>query len=161
MEAGVAHVSDAHVDATELPDTELLALALTQDQAAWSELVRRFEPVIRTQLGRTMAVGQKLLASDSIDDALGEFWIALIKDDREWLRRFDPQAGKTLAGWLGVLAWDVGNKHVRKLRRQHAGLPIDDLDLDHEPWQDRASRFYAFMDSIRPEVRKKRRFKWR
>lgn len=161
MKTGVAFQIESQFDVAELPDVNLARLALRDDPIAWAELVRRFEPVIRTQLGRTLAAGQKLLSSDSVDEALGEFWIALLNRDRDWLRRFDPQGGKTLAGWLGVLAWDVANKHLRKLRRQRMGLPMDDLDLDQEPWHDRASRFYAFLESTRPEVRKKRRFKWR
>src|SRR5690349_8117819 len=96
-------------------DAELAQLALTNDAAIWSEFVERFEPVVRHQLGRTLAAGSKLTSSDSVDDALGEFWVALLKDDRAWLRRFDPSRDITLATWLGVLAWDVGNKHLRRL----------------------------------------------
>src|SRR4051794_32159440 len=106
----VLGLDQLEVDLTKVSDAELAQLALTNDQEVWNEFVRRFEPVIRIALGRTLAVGKKLLCSDSVDDALGEYWIALLKSDRQWLRRFDPSTGYTLATWLGTLAWDVGQK---------------------------------------------------
>ncbi|HXF35167.1 MAG TPA: hypothetical protein VN603_11405 [Candidatus Acidoferrales bacterium] len=146
----------------DLDDAELARQALTNDPAVWRELVRRFEPVIRKQLGRTLAAQPALLCSDSVDEALGDYWIALLNNDRDWLRRFDATKGFLLATWLGVLAWDVGNKHLRKLRRHRSGKPIDDLDLDLEPWNQRGARFVAFVRSIQPDLPKKLdRFVWR
>jgi hypothetical protein len=147
---------------TDLDDAELARRALTNDPDVWREFVRRFEPVIRKQLGRTLAAGPNLLCSDSVDEALGDYWVALLNKDRDWLRRFDASKGFLLATWLGVLAWDVGNKHLRKLRRHRAGQPMDDLDLDIEPWAQRGARFVAFVRSIQPDVvRPLDRFTWR
>jgi hypothetical protein len=92
---------------------------------------------------------------------LSEYWVALLGHDRAWLRRFDSSR-TMLATWLGVLAWDVANKHLRRLRRWQAGMPADDLDLDHEPWHDRGARWIATMNAIEPdEPVRLDRFKWR
>jgi hypothetical protein len=135
----------------DLHDAELARRALTNDPAVWAELVRRFKPLIRKQLSRAMAGGGRVLCSDSIDEALGEYWIALLKNDRNWLRRYDSSSGRSLAKWLGVLAWDVGTKHMRTLRRHRAGRPMDGLDIDREPWNDRGARYLAAMRMIQPD----------
>jgi hypothetical protein len=85
-----------------------------------------------------------------------------VSRDRAWLRRYDPARGYTLCTWLAVLAWDVANKHLRRLRRWRAGLPLDDVDLDVEPWNARGHRFLTFMETIQPDaIEKKPFFKWR
>src|SRR6202165_185453 len=50
---------------TELDDAELARRALTNDRDVWKEFVRRFEPVIRKELGRTLSAGTHLLCNDS------------------------------------------------------------------------------------------------
>jgi hypothetical protein len=155
----LATIAPANDVGASRSDAELAQLALTNDAAVWSEVVERFEPVVRHQLGRTLAAGSKLTSSDSVDDALGEFWVALLKDDRAWLRRFDPSRDITLATWLGVLAWDVGNKHLRRLRRNRSGRPMDDLDLDHQPWTNAGALFLGRLNTIQPDPpAKSRRF---
>ncbi len=115
----------------DLDDAALAArVATSNDSAAWTEMLRRFEPVIRHQLGRSLSAAHSLLSSDSLDDAMQEFWLAVLKKDRAWLRRFEPERGHKLASWLGLLAWDVGCKQVRTLRRQAKGQP--DLDMPEE-----------------------------
>ena len=154
--------ASAAAGALPTDDAELASRALTNDPATWEALVARYERSIRAQLARTLAAGSDVLCSDSVDEALGDYWAALLRDDRAWLRRYDPSRGYTLCTWLTVLAWDVGNKHLRRLRRWRAGLPIDDVDLDVEPWNARGHRFLAFMETIQPDVvEKKPFFKWR
>jgi hypothetical protein len=148
-------------DLRALSDAELARRALTNDGDTWAELTRRFEPVLRKEIGRTLAAGKKLLASDSVDEVLSEYWVALLGHDRTWLRRFDSSR-TMLATWLGVLAWDVANKHLRRLRRWRAGVPADDLDLEREPWHDRGAKWIATMKAIEPdEPVRLDRFKWR
>src|SRR5437868_505237 len=69
----LVELEDAKECIADLDDTELARRALTNDRAVWAEFVRRFEPVIRTALGRTLAAGKKFLCSDSVDDALSEY----------------------------------------------------------------------------------------
>jgi hypothetical protein len=145
----------------QLDDAELARRALTNDSDVWAEFVRRFKPLIRTQLGRVLAGGRRFLCSDSIDEALSEYWVALLKNDRAWLRRFNPASGHPLAKWLGVLAWDVGNKHLRTLRRHRSARPLEGLDVEREPWNDRGARFFASLNRIKPEHKQSNRFKWR
>lgn len=140
--------------ATETPvDDKSLALsaATTNDPSVWVVFVQRYEPLIRKQLGRALAKGRKYLSSDSIDDALSEFWIALLKRNRKWLRRYRADRRASLGTWLGALAWDVGRKHVRALRRRAAGLP-EPVDTDKDP--QRGARFLA---EERAEIEKPRR----
>ncbi len=110
--------------------TLALTAGLTDAAEVWRELVRRFEPVIRHQLARTLGMCRKLLSSDSVDEALAEYWLALLKDNRVWLLRFDPFEGASLATWLCTLARDVGAKHLRMLRKRAQGRPETDPDDD-------------------------------
>lgn len=141
----------AAAEAPEDDNTLALSAATTNDPNVWFVFVRRYEPLIRKQLGRALAKGRKYLSSDSIEDALSEFWIALLKSDRKWLRRYRGDRGASLATWLGALAWDVGTKHVRALRRRAAGLP-EPVDTDKDP--QRGARFIA---EERAEIEKPRR----
>lgn len=52
-------------DLRALSDAELARRALTNDGDTWAELTRRFEPVLRKEIGRTLAAGKKLLSSDA------------------------------------------------------------------------------------------------
>jgi hypothetical protein len=144
-----------------LADAELARRALTNDDDAWRELVRRFSPVLRDEIGKTLGGNKKLLCSDSVDEVMGEYWLALLANDREWLRRFNAKRTK-LATWLCVLAWSVTTHHLRLLRRWRAGTPMDGLDLEREPWQNRGARFIAAMRAIEDdEPVRIDRFKWR
>jgi hypothetical protein len=142
-------------------EAELARRALTNAPDVWAELVARYEPSIRVQLARTLAAGADVLCSDSVDEALGEYWIALLRNDRAWLRRFDASRGYALSTWLTALAWDVATKHLRKLRRWRAGLPMEEIDLDLESFNPRGMRFLAFMQTIQPDTVTKPFFKWR
>ena len=149
------------VDGAKLDDTTIAQRALTNDPVAWAALIERCEKSIRIELARALKAGEDVLCSDSVDEALGDFWVRLLQDDRAWLRRYDPTRGYALTTWLSALAWDVGNKHVRKLRRWRKGLPMDGIDLDMESWNPRGLRFASFLETIQPDEEKKPFFKWR
>ena len=152
-------------------DEATLALcALTNDPDVWQVFIERFEPLIRRELGRTLAAGRKFLANDAEDDALGWFWIALLKDDREWLRRYDWAGGSTFASWLRALAWDVGTKFLRVERKRHLRergerrIPRKNHDAD-SPGNDQpdgglddrpgcGAQFIANMRAIEPDPEK-------
>lgn len=158
----IGDVSKGQVDdGAQLDDAAIAQRALTNDPVAWQALVDRCENSIRIELARALAAGKKVLCSDSVDEALGDFWVRLLQDDRAWLRRYDATRGYTLTTWLSALAWDVGNKHLRKLRRWRKGLPIDDVNLDMESWNPRGLQFASFLATIQPEEEKKPFFKWR
>ena len=158
-------------------DSTLALCALTNDPDVWGVFVERFEPLIRQQLGRTLAAGRKFLPNDALDDALGEYWIALLRDDRAWLRRYDSMGGATFRSWLRALAWDVGTKYVRaeRTRHLHEGgkrrIPRKERDAD-SPDNDQAddgglddrpgcgALFIANMRAIEPEP-EPRKTEWR
>src|SRR5438128_197797 len=101
-------VVDAQVAAelAALDEGELARRLLTNDRDVWAFFMNKYTPLIKHQIGRTLNRRRSILSSDSVKDALGEFWGRLLKNDRAWLRKFDPSK-RTLEKWLSALAWDV------------------------------------------------------
>jgi hypothetical protein len=65
------------------------------DPEAFAELIRRFEPIVRPQVMRS--VPEALVELE-----LAEFWIGLIRDPK--LRAWEPELGGLFAQWIGTLA---------------------------------------------------------
>jgi len=146
--ASVRGLGGSETGVRDLEELELLRRVIANDPAAWREFIRRFEPVIRHQIGRSIWPHRAALSSDSMADVLGEFWIYVLKNDRAALRAYDPAKGSRLSSWLGMLAMQTAWKHVRKQRSHLAVLPVRDHDDD----PGRGARFVAFERSIRDEA---------
>ena len=97
-------VVDAQVEAelAALDEGELARRLLTNDRDVWAFFMNKYTPLIKYQIGRTLNRRRKILFNDSVQDALGEFWVRLLDHDRGWLRRFDPSK-RTLEEWLSAL----------------------------------------------------------
>ncbi len=67
------------------------------DQEAFSELMRRFDPIVRAHVAR-------VTPEDSIDAELAKFWCGWVADGFARLRGWEPELGGLLAQWIGVLA---------------------------------------------------------
>jgi RNA polymerase sigma factor (sigma-70 family) len=89
--------------------TELLRAASAGDQAAWRELLRRFEPLVMATI-----VAHRLQFADAHDAAQGT-WLRMIEHHRE-IR--EPEA---LAGWLRTTATRECLRIIRD-RQRHVPL---------------------------------------
>jgi hypothetical protein len=110
------------IDWTKQEPARLLRAVLENDAAAWREFVRRFEPVLRFQIGRVLARHRAVLQSDAVDEIVSDFYLDILKNDMRKLRVYDPTRSAQLDSWLGLLASQAAIRHVRKAYR-NAGEP--------------------------------------
>lgn len=80
----------------KLDESSLLAAVIANDQRAWSELVRRYQPALRDVVRDIVEV------ESEIDDVLGTFWLQMVEDDMRWLRAFTPSRNASLLKWLTI-----------------------------------------------------------
>jgi hypothetical protein len=138
-----ASLAPDRIKLAEIDDTALVALLLTKNEAAWRELVRRYEPVLRGQVGRTLARAMRqVLDSDAVDDVIGDLYLHVLENDmmklRVWAR---GQRAGTLAAWLGLLANGIAIDHVRAaFLRRAVSLDGEDASEEHEERKQRQGR---------------------
>ena len=117
-------------DVREVTDGELLDAMLRRDNRAWTELMRRFDPllriVVRRRLIRSMGT---VLASDAVDDVMGAFYLDLVERDMRKLRTWGdgPRRAK-LSTWLTMIAGQIAVEHVRQVNvGQHVAIEHEAL----------------------------------
>lgn len=89
---------------------------LSHDERAWREFLRRFNPVLRHQIGKVIGRARRtLLANDVIDDILGDLYVDLLERDMRKVRIWVEGPRKArFASWLGMIASQVAIDHIRR-----------------------------------------------
>lgn len=115
-EARVAAIDGQARGATPLR----LDFLVNGDEAAWRAFVAEYDPQLRAVVRHATEATQPL-SQDEVDDVLGDFWLALIADNKRMLRAFNPQRGATLLTWLTFhiagLAHDRASRRAREPER--------------------------------------------
>jgi len=94
-------------------DAALVTRALDRGGRLLRGLVERLMPVVRARVRRRLGGW----TPSAREDAIQEVWLALLSDDGKALRGFDPDQGRTLEGFVGMVA----ERHVIDwVRRQQA-----------------------------------------
>ena len=100
-------------DVRWLDEVGLHRAVVAGDQEAFAELMRRYDPLVRSRM--------KGCASDEkLEVAIADFWCALIAEDLRSLRTWDAGRGGTLGQWLMVLAAYACKAKLRQPRAQRA-----------------------------------------
>lgn len=104
------------VDYRHLDEGVLSGRMLAHDERAWREFLRRYNPVLRHQIGKVIGRARRtLLASDVIDDILGDLYVDLIERDMRKVRIWSEGPRKArFASWLGMIASQVAIDHIRR-----------------------------------------------
>lgn len=99
----------------DFSDRDLLERCLSpqRDEAAWSEFVRRFRPIIAGVVFNCLNRWKKP-HKDLIDDRVHESFIKLLAGDYRALRNFEFRHDNSLRGYLKVIASNV----VQDFRRR-------------------------------------------
>jgi RNA polymerase sigma-70 factor, ECF subfamily len=112
------------LDYTELSPVDLtLACLEGSEREAWTEFIRRFNPLISAMVLR---VARKWGASSPqvLDDLIQETYLKLCADRVSFLRRFDPTSPNAVYGFLKVFTANVVHDHFRALRTKKRGAEI-------------------------------------
>lgn len=122
--------SALQVDPRDLTPLELVRYCLTsRDEVAWSEFVRRFQPLIASVIIKTLRRGASP-NSGLIDDLVQETYLKLFAHDFKALREFDSRHDKAFFGFLRVVASNVVQDYFRSHYSQKRGSGKVDEDLE-------------------------------
>lgn len=84
-------------------DLELIDRALRREAAACRELVDRLTPVVQRQVNAAL-LRRRCGTREDVKDLTQEVFRILLDDDGRALRRWSPEGGATLEGWVGLIA---------------------------------------------------------
>ena len=107
-------------------DAGLVANVVGGDQAAWREMMRRYDRPLREALADA-SLGPILDEAD-VDDVMGEFWLSLIEAEMRRLRAFNPARGAALLSWLTIQLIQDLRKREQKRSAEPDTISIDEVD---------------------------------
>jgi len=91
-----------------LDEVALHVSVMAGDQEAFAELMRRYDPIVRRQLGR-------VTPDEALDEEVAEFWCAFIEVELRPLAGWHAGLGGPLAQWLQMLAAQAAAARLRAL----------------------------------------------
>jgi hypothetical protein len=110
-------------------DENLIAELLRRDNRAWREFEQRFGASLK---GRVVAVvakyGSEVEASDTVQDILAGFRLALLERDMLKLRVFDANKNASLRGWLAKLVENHTLNVLRGMRLRQGETLADNME---------------------------------
>jgi len=117
------------MDPQKLSVQELVSFCLdSQDEAAWTEFVRRFQPLIAGVINRCVCrVGPNQAL---VDDLVQETYLKLCANDYKPLRDFNFRDEHGFFGFLKVVASRVVEDHFRGSRSQKRGSGREEEDIE-------------------------------
>ncbi|MEM9188149.1 MAG: sigma-70 family RNA polymerase sigma factor [Myxococcota bacterium] len=94
--------------------------ALRGDEPALAALVQTLRPVIQARTHRIMA--RRESSDADCKDMVQEVWVALLQNDGEVLRKFDPRRGASLRRYVGMITTrEVGNRLRGRASQRRGG----------------------------------------
>ena len=115
---------------TSTPASKLLQSCLHSVPEAWSEFVRRFQPLIASVITRTLRRCTRPVPA-MIDDLVQETYLKLCADNFKALRKFECRHEHALTGFLKVIASNVAQDHLRSSLSQKRGSGKGEEDIEH------------------------------
>ena len=118
------------MDPRKLSAQELVSSCLhSQDEAAWTEFVRRFQPLIAGVV--TKCVFKRIRPKpDLIDDLVHDTYVKLFANNYKALRDFYFQHDNAFFGFLKVVASNVVEDYFRGSTSQKRGSGREEEDID-------------------------------
>ena len=111
----LARVSKLPVEWT---DRELLQHVLRRDARAWTELVRRYRPLIYRCITKVTLRYAPRLSSADVEEIYGDVMMQLVREDMHKLRIYNPARGTKLGSWIGMIAVNAAYDFLRGVGRR-------------------------------------------
>nr|HEX4316361.1 sigma-70 family RNA polymerase sigma factor [Kofleriaceae bacterium] len=111
-----------------MDDHDVLRQVLADDARAWSELLRRYRPLIYRCVMKVIARSHAHGVADA-DEVYAEVLLQLVRDDKKKLRAYDPARGTKLGSWLCMIALNAAYDYLRGAARRPR-LDRDDAVVD-------------------------------
>jgi len=118
------------MDPRKLSVQELVSYCLnSQDQAGWTEFVRRFQPLIAGVVTKCVR-NRKRPTPDLVDELVQETYLKLCANNFKALRDFTFKEDLGFYGFLKVVASHVVEDYFRKISNQKNNYGREEEDID-------------------------------
>lgn len=115
-------------------DRQLLHRVLNQDEPAWSELVRRYRPLIYRCISKVTGRFAANMTNADVDEIYAEVLISLLRDDMRKLRLYNPHRGTKLSSWIGMISVNAAYDFLRSAGRRPMLDRLDGAPNPHEEY---------------------------
>jgi RNA polymerase sigma-70 factor (ECF subfamily) len=116
----------------EWTDRELLRRVLKSDARGWSELVRRFRPLVYRCITKVTLKYAPSLGGADLDEIYADVLMQLVRDDMHKLRIYNPARGTKLGSWIGMLSVNAAYDYLRSAGRRPLLDKVDGALDPHE-----------------------------
>src|SRR5579862_8303241 len=118
------------MDPRKLSVKELVQLCLdSQDEAVWTEFVRRFQPLIAGVVNR--CVLRKGRSNPTlVDDLVQDTYLKLCANNFKALRNFEFHHDNALFAFLKVIATNVVEDYYRRIKNEKRGGGRQEVDIE-------------------------------
>ncbi|NVB82602.1 MAG: sigma-70 family RNA polymerase sigma factor [Kofleriaceae bacterium] len=117
----------------EWTDRELLRCVLRSDARGWSELVRRYRPLIYRCITKVTLKYAPSLGSADLDEIYADVMMQLVRDDMHKLRIYNPSRGTKLGSWIGMISVNAAYDFLRSAGRRPL---LDKVDGAMDPQEE-------------------------
>jgi RNA polymerase sigma-70 factor (ECF subfamily) len=117
---------------SEWSDKELLKCVLRSDARGWSELVRRFRPLIYRCITKVTLKYAPSLSSADLDEIYADVMMQLVREDMHKLRIYNPARGTKLGSWIGMISVNAAYDFLRGVGRRPLLDKVDGALDPHE-----------------------------
>lgn len=125
------HQLTSSMDPRKLSVKELVSYCLnSQDQAGWTEFVRRFQPLIAGVVTKCVLRRKRGAKLDLVDDLVHETYLKLLANDYKALRDFSFKDDHGFFGFLKVVASRVVEDYFRKINNQKNNCGLEEQDIE-------------------------------
>ena len=118
------------MDPRKLSTQELVSYCLdSQDEAGWTEFVRRFQPLIAGVVNRCVCRRGRP-NPPLVDDLVQDTFLKLCRNNYKALRNFEFQHDNAFFGFLKVVAANVAEDHYRREEADKHGGGREEVDIE-------------------------------
>jgi len=130
----LAQRTDTPPTAADWTDRQLLHRVLNQNEQAWSEMLRRYRPLIYRCITKVTGRYSPNMTNADVDEVFAEVLLSLLRDDMRKLRMYNPHRGTKLSSWVGMISVNAAYDFLRSAGRRPILDRIDGSPDPHEEY---------------------------
>jgi RNA polymerase sigma-70 factor (ECF subfamily) len=120
-------------NAADWTDRELLRHVLRNDARGWTELIRRYRPLIYRCITKVTLKYAPSLSNADLDEIYADVMMQLVRDDMHKLRIYNPARGTKLGSWIGMISVNAAYDFLRSAGRRPL---LDKVDGNLDPHEE-------------------------
>jgi RNA polymerase sigma-70 factor (ECF subfamily) len=117
----------------EWTDRQMLRRVLDNSEEGWTEMLRRYRPLIYRCITKVTNKHAPHLSSADLDEIYADVLMNLLRDDMRKLRMFNPRRGTKLSSWVGMISINSAYDFLRSASRRPL---LDKINGSPEPADD-------------------------